>query len=96
MSNPIPHSFTVLQLTEAECLILKAKRKKMMDMVLSLTEREQALNKRSKSLTNEVLAEKIAVEKLRIEGQTEDFISHYNVFSNDDSEYLRLKYFCPV
>ena len=39
-----------------------------MEVVHTLTEREQALNKRSKTLTNEVLAEKIAVEKLRIEG----------------------------
>ena len=56
------------QLNEAECILLKAKRKKMIEVVVHLTEREQALNKRSKSLTNEVLAEKISVEKLRIEG----------------------------
>jgi hypothetical protein len=69
LCNPTTLSLIfIFQLTEAECLLLKAKRKKMMDMVLSLTEREQALNKRSKTLTNEVLAEKISVEKLRIEG----------------------------
>jgi hypothetical protein len=39
-----------------------------MDLLISLTEKEQALIKKSKSLTNEVLAEKISVEKLRIEG----------------------------
>lgn len=39
-----------------------------MDLLISLTEKEQALTKKSKSLTNEVLAEKISVEKLRIEG----------------------------
>ena len=58
----------MLQLSEAECILLKAKRKKVIEVVVQLTEREQALNKRSKSLTNEVLAEKISVEKLRIEG----------------------------
>lgn len=40
-----------------------------MDFVVLLTEKEQALVKKSKSLTNEVLAEKISVEKLRIEGR---------------------------
>jgi hypothetical protein len=56
------------KLTEAECNLLKAKRKSLMDLLISLTEKEQALIKKSKSLTNEVLAEKISVEKLRIEG----------------------------
>ena len=41
----------------------------MIDAVQNLTERECAVNKKSKSLTNEVLAEKLTVEKLRIEGQ---------------------------
>lgn len=47
---------------------MKLKRQKMTDFLVLLTEREQALVKKSKSLTNEVLAEKISVEKLRIEG----------------------------
>lgn len=79
---------TALQLTEPECLLLKAKRKKMMDMVLSLTEREQALNKRSKTLTNEVLAEKISVEKLRIEGQTDDYYRQLRYFTATKLSYL--------
>lgn len=44
----------------------------MIDTVQILTEREHAVSKKSKVLTNEVLAEKIIVEKLRIEGQIED------------------------
>ena len=40
----------------------------MTDFLVLLTEREQVLVKKSKSLTNEVFAEKISVEKLRIEG----------------------------
>jgi hypothetical protein len=39
-----------------------------MDVVLTNTEAEHALIKRSKSMANEVLAEKISLEKLRIEG----------------------------
>lgn len=44
----------------------------MIDAVQNLTERECAVNKKSKSLTNEVLAEKLTVEKLRIEGWIEE------------------------
>lgn len=47
---------------------MKLKRQKMTDFLVLLTEREQVLVKKSKSLTNEVFAEKISVEKLRIEG----------------------------
>lgn len=47
---------------------MKLKRQKMTDFLVLLTEREQVLVKKSKYLTNEVFAEKISVEKLRIEG----------------------------
>jgi len=60
-----------LQITEAECDSLKSKYRKLSDSLGSLLETETALDKRSKTVSNEILAEKIALEKLKIEDAEE-------------------------
>ena len=69
MTNSLPHYKT--QISEEECGILKFKYRKISDSVSSLMEKESVLDKKTKSVTNEILAEKISVEKLKIEDAEE-------------------------